>query len=249
MLSKSKIAFNRAREHLNGKYLILTFAILFIAATSEAFSPKPIANFWFGFNEGLTGVIANATLFLVLIINVFIFNKEFKTNYMLYNRFSSFKDKIKSDLISIIMMSLIIFLTHIILLIAAAIINSLGYHNPIDHIYYDLDTKIYIVFAILRLILYVVLIPSFTYLITIIKNQKIYVLLMAILLVSFLVPFGISPNVSSFFEGPISFMGYLCGFRFVNFETEVISSIIMFSIYFIIFAITYTYRISKKVDV
>jgi len=249
MSNKIKMSFNRAKQHLNGKYLAILFIGLLILTLSELASNKPVANFWFCMYTSLTGTLTNLGLFTLLIINVFFYNREFKTDYILYNRYGNYEKKIKKDMLSIIIMSLILFLVYLILTVSVSVVDSLNNFNSLEYIYYEIDSKIYIFFSIVRLTSFVILIPLIVYIITLIKNKIVYTVLMAIILSSLMVPLSTGIAITSFFESPITFMGYLCSLKFSSFQTEIVYSIIVFAIYLLIFGIAYTYRISKKVDI
>lgn len=240
---------NRVKRHLNGKYLGIIFLALLFACGIELLNFKANPNFWLNLYKSFSNNVTNIIFFSVIILNVFIFNKEFKNDYYLYNRYGTYKNRILNDLVGVILMSLILFCVFFILNLAFSILGSANNFAMIDYNYYGINSLLYFIFELLRYGVYTMLVAIFTYLICNIKNKYLYFLAVIVLLFSVFYQVNQIWPISSLTSSPFLFTFYLSQPLFESFSLEVTCSIVNMVFYILLAYVFYTIKLRKKCDV
>lgn len=231
------------------RYSTLWFLVLLLVAGVDLFTSKPVINFWFYLESSLTSVVSNILFLLIIMINVFFFYKEFKSDNMLWNRFGSKKSKILCDLQSTIKISAILFLSYITLIVSGSLILCNGQFYFIEHSSYGFNLLYYIIFSIIRYFIYVQIISIITYFGIASKNVKTSFIVIVLLLSSILITPIWRTEVKGFYNFSVFMAAYLNGVFFSSYITEIICSILNIVFYVLLGLIFWHQFVEKKRDV
>ncbi len=233
-------------KYLNGKYFSLLLLCLFSIGLMNAFGARTNFNFWSNLVFSLQDSISIALFFCIIILSVFIYKNRSKKDYLLLNRIGSYKEKIKTDLTILILISLILFLAHIIINIFFSIIISKNDFHLIFYKYYKVPILIYLFIHILKFGIYTVLITILTYLLSL--NKKTTFIALLLMLVN-LLNFSQLEVINIFSEFNFVYSYYLVGMEYSSFNMEITFSIINIIIYILIGALLYNRYSRRKVDI
>lgn len=248
--SKKNLRNNFIKDYLDRKvFYILTFAV-FALTCLQAFTYKPIKNFWYILYDAFGNNLTNTLFFCLLIANIIYFNREMKMDYYLINRMGTYKEKVRQNLEIILLMNTIIFIAFVIMNIGMSIFVT-PVNFKIITSDYNIILPLQIIFDIGRFYIYVILISSLVSLILNVENKKIS----RIFIVIFIIFTMYSPNLSNRIDNLniltyiYPYTTYLSHIVFPSFTNEVIASVVNIILYLIIDVIVYKKIIEKKVDI
>lgn len=248
-MKNCNLSFNylRAKKYLNGKHLSLIFVSLFIAAIVPFVSYKSTNNFWYILSNSFKDITGNLIFMFTLGLNLIKFLDKEDTS-ILCNRYGTIRKKMVNDLMCIIIMTSVFFLTFFILNIAFSLLGAFDDFAILNHQNYNIPYPIYTVFVIFRYYVFMILFAIITYIVALSKNKIISSLLMSGILMLLLIPVN-TRIIDKLTEIPLLFTAYISNVTFSSFSKEILYSFIIILIYIIIVSIILEYRKGKKVDI
>ncbi len=240
---------SRIQEHINKKYITFLFIALLIICSIELFSANPNRNFWNLLVCQYTNQITNISFFAIIIINDLLYVREFRNQIYIYNRIGEYKKIVLIDIMAIIKMSLIIFLSFTILNISFAFIKSQGNYVFINDTYYLMPELLYLFFFIVKYIIYALIVAIIVYLLYRIQNKIITYLFCTLLLLTITIIPNFDNKILDVISSPLTIISYLSRSPFIDFYTEVICSIANILLYIVICYLLYNNVCKRKSDV
>ncbi len=248
MINKLRCNNSRYNHYFNNKNNILIFLILAMGIIVPLFSYSVTFNFWSRLYSTLTSYSFNLMFFLAMSFNIIFLSSELSKNYNTNSRYNSYEKIIKIFIYNIICTTIILFISSLLLAISGAILFSLGDFQMINHRVYQIPMIYYIVFHVIKLVIFSMLINIIIYMLLLISKNKIINSLIIVLNVSF---FFIPSNnnvITKFYKMPLLYQNHLMAPNFATFPLEIVCSMILFLIIYIIYRIIFNVVTSKKRD-
>lgn len=167
---------------------------------------------------------------------------------ILCNRYGTIRKKMVNDLMCIIIMTSVFFLTFFILNIAFSLLGAFDDFAILNHQNYNIPYPIYTVFVIFRYYVFMILFAIIIYIVALSKNKVISSLLMSGILMLLLIPVN-TRIIDKLTEIPLLFTVYISNVTFSSFSKEILYTLIIILIYIIIVSSILEYRKGKKVDI
>jgi len=232
----------------NKKNNILIFLVILIGVLIPVLSGTPTHNIYMNLYRIITSPMFQMLFFFACSINVVYLKSEFSQNYNIMTRYSSYPKLMKEFLKDILILTVYLNLIAIILALAGAIIFSFGDTEWIFHSSYNIPMLVFIIFVLMRFILFSAIIHGIGYMIML-KMSKVGMIIWTIIQGSlFYIAPSLSKSIVHFYELPLLPQYYLTKVTYGSFWLEIICTCLYFCILYGIFQMIYHLAKRRKKD-
>ena len=245
-MTKLKSEFTEITYFFNKKQSLLIYLILILGVIVPAFSGISNYNLWYRIHFILTNPFYNCLFFLAIAINMIYLLSDFTKRYEILCRYHNYSQIIKLFIKKICNFTIYLTLISLILVFAGSILFCMGEIDLIKHPVYNIYLIVYILFYIIRSIVFNCCVCSIIYLITIILKKYLSIILIIINTALYLLLSNSIEEINHFYNLHIMYHYYYFDIYYNNFVLEVICSLLEFFILYFVYKIIFIKVIQRK---
>lgn len=231
--------------HFNNKNVMLVILILIIAVFISAFSARDNFNFISNVNLIFSNPYSNLLLMLANLINVRYFFTNDKYKYNVVNRYKTYGNYLKKNILDITGITIYVIISYIIISIAFSIALSFGNFSSVNYDYYKISLYMYLIFFTIRNSIILILISKIYYLFLENNNSIINFVLIFLLLGVFILPIVEKIKIGNFY---LIFSVYFSNGIYNSFSDELINSFIIVILLYLVSLIILRFMDRNKKD-
>lgn len=226
---KKKNIFNSLFSYIELKHFMISTLIIFLGALSTIFSPSYSYNFWYRLLDVLTNEINIIILISVIIINMINLSKKLNSSNIII-RYKKYEEYLQKYLKIILLYSFINILINLIFCLVGTLIITILMGN-FDfsikmHEIYKIPLFVYLLFFEIRKIMFILLLVEIMYYIYHIFNEKLTLLVVFLILLTFFINVNYPSIVLDLSNIPIIITRYFSYILYTNIFLEISCSLI-----------------------
>ena len=245
-MTKLKSEFTEITYFFNKKQSLLIYLLLILGVIVPAFSGISNYNLWYRIYFILTNPFYNCLFFLAIAINMIYLLSDFMKRYELLSRYNSYSQIIKLFIRRICNFTIYLTFISLILVFAGAIVFCMGEIDLIKHPIYNTYLVVYILFYIIRSVVFNCCVCSIIYLITIIVKKYLSIVLILLNTSFYLLLSNGIDEINRFYNMHIMYHYYYFCIYYNNFALEIICSLLEFFILYFVYKIIYIKVVQRK---
>ncbi|MEE0699386.1 MAG: hypothetical protein U0M66_02190 [Bacilli bacterium] len=243
MISISLLKVNQLFKRKNN---VLIFLLILMGVALPTLSGSLYYGFFQKLMQILTNSYFNMFFFIASGLNIIYMRSEFTNSYNLVSRISNYKMLIKSFVKDIIVGTVLLYLVSFVLASSGAIIFSFGNHQLFNHPVYGVNVLYYLLFYILRALVFASVVNVIIYLLSnLLKSKLTMVIILVFGIMFMIVPFR---NVTHFYEMSVFYHDYFLSTSYQSFSLEIICSMFEGMLLLFIGNVLYRLLVLKKRD-